>query len=317
MSNRKELNIVLNWDEVRTAYIDGVRDGKPWPEGKANASHDMARRLRQWHRDPYTGKNDKWEGGCAGDTLGWLDNGFYAKEFEHSADYVELGIKSRPAWNEEDGEADAGRLLGGYDSFFMANADRPHRPGLRLQIEYSFAWTVPNAIIREYGAWCAGLISSLETSGYDLTVDMWIYLDSLFEDQRNTRTSVLTRVKRENEVSDFTGWSALFAPTGYRQLGFLAKCLAGDKINKRARGSLGTTIAGRGWGVEYLKDQSTVKIRCNQQAYKGSKLPIDELNKQASEAGLIPKQGKRENKELDKDDDYDYDEYDHLLELLD
>jgi hypothetical protein len=97
---------------------------------------------------------------------------------------------------------------------------------------------------------------------------------------------VLIRVKQENEQSNFTDWSALFGPTGYRHLGFLAKCLAGQQIGKRVTPSFGKCHHDTDWGVNYDREFQTVTIRVNQ--IGGSKnLPVDKLNEEAIEAGLI------------------------------
>jgi hypothetical protein len=227
-----------------------------------------------------------WEGARPNDTVAWIENGFRAPEFSHSAEYIPKHDKRRAFWNEEQGEVDLGRLYGGYDDFFMDVMNRPSRPGMRIQIEYSFSWTTKPNIIAEYGAWCAGFIRSLEMSGYDLVVDMWIHLDDLYHGDYNQRTSVLIRVKRENEVSNFTEWSALFSPSGYRHLGFLAKCIAGDKIKKQATGSLGTCITGD-WDVKYDNERSTTLITCNQMggSNDGAK---KKLMKAAIREGLLP-----------------------------
>ena len=130
-------------------------------------------------------------------------------------------------------------------------------------------------------------------SGYDLTVDVWIRLDDLFEGQDySMRSNVLMRVKRENEVSDFNGWNVIFSPTGYRHVVFTAKLVAGDKIGKRASGYLGSTIQSN-WDLSYDPETSTLRINANQRGdrmFGGSEFPKDELNAKAVELGLIPGQ---------------------------
>ena len=235
-----------------------------------------------------------WDGGSYGATLDNTRNGFRAPEFEHSAEYVMLGQKKRPSWDDEpDGDLDMGRLYGGYDDYYMVPADDEKKPGIRVMIEFAFACGVSNDTIEQYGAWVAGLLGALEQTGYDLEVDMWIPLDSLFINQGggSMRDNVLVRVKRQNEVSDFTEWSALFGPTGYRHLGFCAKLVAGDKIGLKCASGLGQTLGGTGWGLEYDPQESILKIRVDQRGsgmYGGDAFPVARLNAQAVELGLIP-----------------------------
>ena len=228
-----------------------------------------------------------WEGARPADTIEWIFDGFRAREFTHAAEYVPKHDKRRAFWNEEEGEVDIGRLYGGFDDFFMDSQIRPSRPGMRIQIEYSFSYDTSPHVLAQYGAWCAGFVRSLEMSGYDLVVDMWVHLDNLYHGDYNQRTNILIRVKRENEVSNFTEWSALFSPSGYRHLGFTAKCIAGDKIKKAAVGSLGTCIMGHTWDVKYDRSKSTVMVTCAQVS-RNRDNPHRELTKAAIREGLLP-----------------------------
>ena len=279
--NKKSRNIVIEWGDVKHRYIQSVEKGEDWP-----SQPTMNYKLAELHRDPY--QKDEWEGGSGAETLQYLREGFRAEEFLHAAEYVPTAQKIRNVWNEEDGDADAGKLIAGDDNFFLGAQKRLSKPGLRIQIEFAFAWTVSSKSIQEYGAWCAGFLGALESEGFDLVVDMWIPLDDLYVGDRGMRSNVLIRVKRPNEVSDFTEWSALFGPTGYRQLGFTAKCVAGDKIGKQAVSNLGTTIGGKSWGVVYDPEDALVMVTANQRAGGSEAFPKDKLNAEATAAGLLP-----------------------------
>lgn len=290
---QKSRNIVIDWSDVKDRFLASVEKGENWA-----SQPTMNSKLRAYHRDPYA-NGDGWDGGTAADTLKYLREGFHAPEFAHAAEYVPTADKMRNTWNMEEGDVDIFRLAAGRDDFYLGPQKRLSKPGLRIQIEFAFAWSVSSKTIQEYGAWCAGFIGALESEGYDLVVDMWIPLDDLFEGDggydyekgkygESCRSNVLIRVKRPNELSDFTEWSSLFGPTGYRQLGFTAKCVAGDKIGKKAVSTLGCTIGGKTWGVVYDKDEALVQITCNQRAGGREKLPTAAMNEQARKAGLLP-----------------------------
>lgn len=324
----KHRHIVVDYYDVQDKFLACVGEGRPWKEvGPYHSKHTqpMESKLRTYAQNKDRdddegydlfggGRNNNckgcngkgkdedgdqcayclgrgktaWEGARPADTLEWINHGFRAKEFTHSAAYVPKSDKRRAFWNEEEGEVDIGRLYSGFDDFYMDSQIRPSRPGMRIQIEYSFAWSTAAATIAQYGAWVAGFIRSLEITGYDLVVDMWVHLDHLYHgDDYNQRTSLLIRVKRENEVSNFTEWSALFSPSGYRHLGFVAKCIGGDKINKQAVSSLGTCVMGSGWDVQYDQERSTCMIRCNQVSGSNAN-PKDQLTKAAIKAGVLP-----------------------------
>lgn len=325
MALTKERHIVIEWSDVKERFLEVVAEGKPWPRNKANASHhhagDMQKASNHLYAPPKCSKKrelghseyrcpecraynvwqaeygkDSWAGGSFGDSVKYLREGYFAEEFAHSAEYVALATKKRPTWAEEpDGDLDLSRLYGGFDDYYLVPSEQEKKPGLRVMIEFAFACGVDAKTIEKYGAWVAGLLGSLESSGYDLTVDLWIPLDGLFVDSKGRRDNVLIRVKRENEVSDFTEWSGIFSPAGYRHIGFCAKLVAGDKVNTRAVDHLGTTLVSQ-WGLDYDKENSILKIHCDQRGhgmYGGNAFPTDSLNKKAVEIGLIPEAPKK------------------------
>lgn len=273
--------IVVEWGDVKRAFIDAIENGT-----KLGHRQPINEKIDYWYRQPTGNGRESWDGATPAQTAKYVRQGYFAEEFAHSAEYAALSNKKHFSYNDEEGELDIDRVFDGHDAIFLDREMRESRPGIRIMVEFAFSSATEAKTISEYGAWVASLIKSLEASGFDLVVDMWINLWGLFEgDIRNRRNShVLIRVKQENEYSNFTEWSALFSPSGYRHLGFLAKCLAGEQIGKKVTDSFGKCHRGKGWGVEYDKDNQQVTINVNQM---GSSLPVDKLNEEAIEAGLI------------------------------
>ena len=272
-------NIVIEWSEVKNAFTAAVENGTEVPGQPINEQ------IGRWYANPM--KDDDWEGGSAAQTMKYVRTGYRAEHFAHSAEYAALSNKRHFTYNEDDGEIDLDRVFDGHDAIFLDREDRESRPGLRLMIEFAFAWTTDAEVISQYGAWVASLIKSLESSGFDLVIDLWLNLDQLFVgDAYDQRTNVFLRVKQENEQSNFTEWSALFGPTGFRQLGFLALCLAGVNNGGRVDGCFGTTIGGKDWGVTYDREVQQVTINVNQRA-GDELLPIEKLNDAALDCGLV------------------------------
>lgn len=275
----KPRNIVIEWSEVKNAFTTAIEDGTPVGSQPINSQ------IGRWYANPT--QEDEWEGGSAAMTMKNVRQGYRAEQFAHSAEYAALSNKRHFAYNEDEGEIDLDRVLDGHDAIFLEREERESRPGLRLMIEFSFAWTTSAEVISQYGAWVASLIKSLEASGFDLVVDLWLNLDNLFVgDSYDQRTNVFLRVKQENEQSNFTEWSALFGPTGFRQLGFLTLCLAGESEGKKVEGGFGMTVGGKDWGVSYDRDVQQVTINVNQRA-GDDLLPIGKLNESALDCGLI------------------------------
>lgn len=274
----KARNVVIEWGEVKRAYTAAVE------KGQTVGKQPINEKIREWHQHPL--EEDEWQGGTAAQTMKYVRQGYFAQEFSHSADYAALSNKRHFSYNEDDGEIDLDRVFDGQDAIFLDREDRESRPGLRLMIEFAFAWTTPAETISQYGAWVASLIKTLESSGFDLVVDLWINLDSLFIGDGMRHTNVYLRVKEENQQSNFTEWSALFGPTGYRHLGFLAKALAAEKEGETVTESFGLTMSGKSWHVAYDRENQNVTINVNQRAGDDF-LPVDALNETAIEAGLI------------------------------
>lgn len=281
MARVKDRNIVVEWSDVKHTYLDAVENGTTLPNRQP-----INTKIREWYRHPTEGEDSKWEGGSAAQTCKYLRQGYHAEAFAHSAEYAALSSKRHFSYNDEEGELDLDRVFDGHDDIFLDREMRESRPGLRIMVEFAFSWTTEAVVISQYGAWVASLIKSLEASGFDLVVDMWINLHGLFVGDGIRNSNVLIRVKQENEQSNFTDWSALFGPTGYRHLGFLAKCLAGEQIGKRVTPSFGKCHSGTDWGVNYDREFQTVTIRVNQIS-SVKNLPVDKLNEAAIEEGLI------------------------------
>lgn len=278
---QKSRTIVLDFADIRNTWMSAVEDGNV----TIGRNQPMYSVMENYYRNP--GKSDGFVGSKPKQTCDWIRNGYRAPEFAHSAEYAALSESTHWSYDEEEGEIDIDRVMSGYDHIFLDREQRESRPGIRLMFEYAFAWNTSPKVISQYGTWCASLITSLESSGYDLVVDVWIHLDGLFQGDGGTRTSVLIRVKQENELSNFTDWSALFAPSGYRHLGFLAKQMAGDKVGKTVTHGYGMTIGGQDWGVTYDKENQLVQVRVNQRS-GATYFPGDRLNEDAMEVGLIP-----------------------------
>lgn len=279
---KKNRTVVLDFADVRAGWLSAIEDGKP----TIGSHQPMYSRLMSYHRRPR--EQDGWVGASPTETATWLREGYRAPEFAHSAEYAALSEAMHWTYDEEDGEIDVDRVLSGYDAIFLDREARESRPGIRLMFEYAFACGTTAKVISQYGTWCASLITSLEASGYDLVVDIWIHLDNLFVgDGSGTRTSVLIRVKQENELSNFTDWSALFAPSGYRHLGFLAKNMAAEKEGKTLTGTHGLTIGGQDWGLTYDRENQLVQVGVNQRS-GNTYFPGERLNEDALKEGLIP-----------------------------
>jgi hypothetical protein len=271
--------ISVDFFDVKRDFAGIVRGEKPNPLYSGTMHSD---RLAHAVRDPE--REDSWIGGSYADTVRFMEGGYKAPEFRAKGAYVRDSKKKRRTYRDDDGNLNLDRLYAGEEKFFEKREKRDVKPGVTVNVEYAFAAMVSHEDVRKYGAFVAGMISALEKKGFDLEVNVDSILDDLFQrDTPKTRTTVRCNVKKRGQKSRFHSYSCLFAPTGYRHVMFHAYHVAGAKIGKTPRGTLGMTIGGRQWGVEYDRKANVVTIRCNQR----SSIDLDKLNADAKACGLL------------------------------
>jgi hypothetical protein len=110
-----------------------------------------------------------------------------------------------------------------------------------------------------------GILEGLETMGYDIELDLTFTTGNQNDSvpSRNENFQTIVRVKRENELTDLSDFSALFSPGGYRILMFIAASLAADKIGARLTSSLGCCNI-RKDDVSYDPETGILRIDKNQ-----------------------------------------------------
>jgi hypothetical protein len=268
--------VEVEWSDVKHRFIDSVRHGKRW-------SQAQQRTLRGLYADPYT--VDSWVGGSGAQTLDWLDHGYFSDELQATPE-MPVAQRVRVGWSEEDGDIDVGRLYGGYDDFYLEVSPSDSKPGLTIVADVWFSAATNSRVIKAYGAWLCGLIGALESSGYDLTVDLRLPVDQLCGEGRGDgSTDVIVHVKKAGELSDFTEWSAAFSPTALRHLFFTAQGLAADKLGKQQSSFMASARLSRRWNVIYREDSNTLDIRA--MMHGSSKFPVEHMNEGLQESGLI------------------------------
>jgi hypothetical protein len=269
--------IQIEWSDVKRRFIDSVRHGKRW--GQAHQ-----RTLRELHANPYAASD--WHGGSGAQTLEWLDHGYFAPELQAATEVVPETTRVRAGWSEEDGDIDVGRLYGGYDDFYLEVSPSDTKPGLTLTADVFFAALVHQSTVKAYGAWLAGLISTLETRGYDLEVGLRTPVERLYSGKAKTEPVEIT-VKRSGELSDFTEWSALFAPTGLRHLVFTAFGVASEKVGRSQTEHMASASRKPQWRVTYDATENRLHVSVNQIQGGRDAFPADLMNAQLADCGLI------------------------------
>jgi hypothetical protein len=264
--------IHLHWTELRAGFLAAA-------EGKSKSA-SMA--VFEASLDRHSTRSDDWTGGTVKDTVDWLLHGYFAEDIQHTIGQDHNIEQTSIVWNEEEGDVSYERLICGYDDVFLGAIQAPSLSGVKIMIDYWFAWSVPNPVIREYGGFCASLINSLMESGFDTEIDISVPMKNL-TDRDDDEKQILIRVKDFGELLDYTDFSAMFSPTGMRHLIFCAEALAAEKIGGVVSDYFASAVRDK-WGFEWDENNRVIRIHRDPVA---TDFPGRKLTEEAYEAGVM------------------------------
>jgi hypothetical protein len=240
----------FDWAEVKKEFLDSMA-GKSTLLTTQPAHGGTIARLKSGSRlDFYGASGDQ--------AVEWVRNGFFSEDFAHEGEWNDERDRRRINFAEE-GELDLPLAWSGHDYPYLAWEERKQKPGMQVDVELAFLASTPVKTITEYGAWVASVLARLETDGYDLAVNVLSPSESgVFNRARQTEAKII--VKREGEASDFTEWSALFAPGAFRWLCFTTRAMCCQKWGTRLSDGYGHSY-NSGWGVEFDETTRTLTFR--------------------------------------------------------
>jgi hypothetical protein len=244
---------VIEWADLKAAFLDFYNGGTP------------TKGLPMHHAEYRRGaRKSEWNGASADEMAGWLQNGFTSPEFPVTSEYVPSRPSRRMVFSE-DGELDLTLAWSGHDYPYLEWEQQRQKPGIKVVAEFGFSAACDHREIAKYGAWVLGILEGLETMGYDIELDLTFTTgnQNASVPSRNENFQTIVRVKRENELTDLSDFSALFSPGGYRILMFIAASLAADKIGARLTSSLGCCNI-RKDDVSYDPETGILRIDKNQ-----------------------------------------------------
>lgn len=246
---------IIEWSDLKQSFLKGYDTGE-FPQ--------YFRNRRGWMK----GGNEGWNGCSADEMHGYLNNGFESPETAIGDAYIPKSDSRRIIFGEE-GELDLALAWSGHDYPFLSWETQKRKPGIRMIAEFGFSGAISDKLIAEYGAWLLGILGGLETRGYDIELDIRFSTHAQNTSVSSIKFSgapifsTIIRVKRENELTDLSDFSALFSPGGYRMLMFLATGMAADKVNARLDGGIGRCVSKR-TSVDFDTETSTLDIWADQ-----------------------------------------------------
>lgn len=244
-------NLQIDFSDLRDVY-ENASSGKFSDFKLPNNQNLIAKHSEKW-------QNGGWYGATTPDVIRWLKNGFAVEGLRNvNPEFSQDRDRRRIRYTEE-GELQLDLLLSGFDYPFQEWEPRQATPGLRLDIELVFNANISEKTIAEYAHFVGQAVYSFEDLGYDLEINLVMPIQDSVRGWGRSDFNI--RVKRENARTNFTDWSALFSPGGFRHLGFTTIIALGDRENANVDSSLGSARPS-GWGVTFDAENRVLRI-CN------------------------------------------------------
>lgn len=262
------------WGELKAAFLTALENPSKVFKRAGNVRNYNSLKRQTWEGNP------RWTGCTIADMKDWLANGFQSDSFLNIGEMIEARPRRRIKYSEE-GEFQYDLMRSGFDYPFLEWEKRERKPGLRLDIPYTFVCMTGATLIAEFARWLAKVTYTLETEGYDLEIG--IRFDSESVGPRHPKQAIRIVVKEANQAQDYAQWSALFSPGGWRMLGFTALIQAADDIGCDSDSGLGYGLNRNvhSWGMDFNSDSRTLKLQVPWSPRDFPAEMMDELLKQA------------------------------------
>lgn len=264
---------VIEWDDLRAEFMRVANGGKH-PQAAFNQTIQRG-------SDPYMAQ--RFYGDSVAGMVDKLEHGFTSPEIAGAEAYVKEIRLPQIIFDEEGENVDVCAALAGDDEPFFQWEDIPHKPGIKIVAELAFLGTTNVRVIGEYGAWLAGLIANLEGEGVDVELDIALPSErGLVDNDPRSANQMIIRVKRAGEVRDFTDYSALFSPGGFRLLGFCARAMACQEWGVKCSSGFGHSL-NREWGVAWDDSERTLYVTRPATPYE---FPADQMTAELADCGI-------------------------------
>lgn len=240
----------LEWADLKAAWKSFVGGN----DNELDRNLSLGERFRsRWQKD----SSRAWTGATTDDMRLWLAAGYRVEGLKLNPALVPTRERRKLRFAEE-GELQIDLAMSGFDYPFLEWQKRIARPGMTVNVALQFNSHTPVETVAAYAKWVARAIQAIETAGYNIEVNVVTESRKSFE-RNNGKLKMVTRVKKENEHTDFLAWSALFSPGGFRMLTFFQIMKAGDHFNKTVANDLGIGESNP-WKLDYNRETATLNI---------------------------------------------------------
>lgn len=241
---------VAELKELAVDVLNGKR-GELTPANMATAEDNLA--------------GGTWAGFDPDSLRDWIRNGYKAKAFQNMQAESPPIRKRRKMIFADEGEMQVDLALSGFDTPFISWTKRESAPGLRVDVQANFLSDVSADVIEQYQTWVARLLYTLESNGFDLEVNVFSVAVGYMGRHYDRKGRVTVNVKQAGKISDFSRWSVMFSPAGFRGLIFAARNLQCSRMGLTCDKGMGQSVAPR-WDVEFDDKTRHLTIRTDRHA---------------------------------------------------
>lgn len=267
------IDIEVTPAEIRAAWTE-IQAGRNPLKRPHTGLTDMYGSWRSTREDPWIG--------CSGKQMNdWLTFGYWPEG--ESLPVSPAAAETRmpyPVMDEEEGDLIISDAIGGEDMFYCRWENMVARRGLDIHLCVDFNAGTRATVISEYVDWLLNLVDSILRTGVSPSVTLYQFARGTFQDAPQRYEKIRCPVMRSGESFDPMAWRAFLTRGGFRTLSFLALGIAGDKLGKTVRQSLGMA-AGGGWNI--IREGDVLDVRCDSNA---NAFPREHMNELLQKVGI-------------------------------
>lgn len=243
---------ILDYAELAKAYKDFQTDPMAVYRHEKNRSPGESRNAAI--------HNASWSGCTVQEMNMWISDGYRISGLSDIQSLIPAKPRRKLVYGEEGDELLLDVAWEGSDTPFIEWEKRNRKPGLSVEIGMVFSAATDSRLIAEYQTWVARALQTLDENGVDMEVNLVIKTSGANDERYSGKEKLNIRVRKAGEAADFSSWSAMFSPGGFRHLGILGIGIMVDKQGGRISHGYGSPRQHGSWDVMYDPERNVLVI---------------------------------------------------------
>jgi hypothetical protein len=244
--------------DVQSAYIEATTDRTV--DGiavDAESSPALDYCVRSWTDNP------EWTGATDAEVREWIRRGYDLPTLPDDVPRPAADLSEKPRWRRSDdpeGEFQYDDFLNGEPEYYLARDRVGPKPGINVEVGFSFACNVSVDVPVAYGEWVGSALRAIQAQGYDVALSMVNRVTGNFQGRYDQEDETHIVCSTFGQTKLAVDWSILWSPAGFRHLMFLAKCLPDFRESVESVSTGLGLPQNPGWGVEWAGDTRTLRF---------------------------------------------------------